>query len=115
MNFDKKMVRAPYVVEVVQITEANIEEINKMIGYTGLDRDADGRPCIIVDKRVVPNIWRAYPGHYLTKVGDKFQVYAPNVFESQFFDYQDIVTFEFDEEGKPQLLNIHGAIIGHRN
>lgn len=74
--------RKPFVVEAVQITAENIEELAPMIGdYRKLE---DGTPYILVDSRLVPNLHRAYIGYWITKMGDNFRCYVQKIFEDQF-------------------------------
>lgn len=111
MLFEKKMVRAPYIVDVIEVTEANMEELNKIIGYTEICEDDEG-PYILANRRVLQYPPRVRPGFFVTKVAvsDRLQCFPPNIFAEQFTDYQDVVTFEFDEEGKPHILNLGGRV-----
>lgn len=75
-------VRKPFVVEAVEITEENISEI---AGYVGeLKQKEDGTSFISVDRRLVPNIFRVYPGFYMTRMGDHIRCYSRKVFNEQF-------------------------------
>lgn len=80
MDF-KQYTRRPFVVEAVEITEENLEEVAALIG--GI-REANGQRWIILDRSVVPNISRAEVGWYLTRLNDKYHCYAPKVFNAQF-------------------------------
>lgn len=113
MNFEKKMVRAPYIVEVIEVTEANIEELNKIVGFTDLQRDEEG-PFILTNRRVIQHPPRIRPGYFVTKVSinDRLQCFNPTIMAEQFTDYRDVVTFEFDDEGKPHSLITQTGIIG---
>jgi hypothetical protein len=75
-------VRKPFVVEAIEVTEDNIAEIAKYVGELR-ERD-DGTPFIYVDRRLVPNIFRVYPGYYMTRMGDHIRCYSPKVFKDQF-------------------------------
>jgi len=110
MNFDKKMVRAPYIVDVIEVTEANLAEINQVVGYTDIQEDEEGK-FILANRRVLQYPPRIRPGFFVTKVSlnDRLQCFSPEIMAEQFTEYRDVVTFEFDEEGKPQYLNIHGV------
>lgn len=81
MDF-KPYVRKPFVVEAVEVTEDNIAEIAKYVGE--LKAKDDGTPFILVDRRLVPNIYRVYPGFYMTRMGDHIRCYSKKVFFDQF-------------------------------
>jgi hypothetical protein len=77
-----KFVRKPFTVEATEITLENIGEVAEMIG-TLREKD-NGEPYIAVDRRLIPNLIRAYPGFWLTKMGDNVRCYAKRVFKQQF-------------------------------
>ena len=81
MQFEQ-FVRKPFVVQAIQITEENIEELAKFIGT--LERKDDGRPYIQVDKTKVPNLFRVYPGFWMTRMGKNTRCYAENIFAKEF-------------------------------
>lgn len=81
-------VRKPFTVEAVQITEANIEELAPKIG-TLKYKDEDNTPFIHVDPKLIPNIYRVYPGFWLTKMGGNSRCYANKIFVSQFVPLDD--------------------------
>lgn len=76
-----KYIRRPFTVEAVIITEENMEEVAKLVGDI---RTEDDTTFIRLDRRIVPNINRAYAGWYLTKLGDNYRCYSPKVFLEQF-------------------------------
>lgn len=76
--------RRPFVVQAVEITEDNIEEIATYVGK--IEEKADGSKYIIVDNKLVPNIYRVYPGHFMTRMGDHTRCYTPHVFKQQFME-----------------------------
>jgi hypothetical protein len=82
-----KFVRAPFAVHAVQITEDNMAEIAEVIGEIGVGKD--NAPCIVVNKKVVPVINRAYVGWWLTKYGDNFRCYSPEHFADQFIHHTE--------------------------
>ena len=49
-------VRKPFVVEAVEITDQNIHEVAKYIG--DIKEKDDGTPYILVDRRLVPNVFK---------------------------------------------------------
>lgn len=75
-------VRLPFEVEAVEITEDNIEELAQFIGE--LKEKEDGTPYIAVDRKLIPNVYRVFPGFWLTRMGKKHRCYAPKIFKEQF-------------------------------
>ncbi len=71
-------------VEAVEVTEENIAEVAELVG--ALRHKEDGSPYIHVDRRLVPNIYRVYPGFWMTKMGDNVRCYAKHVFVNQFME-----------------------------
>lgn len=78
----KTFVRKPFTVEAVEVTKENIEELAPLIGT--LRTKDDGTPYIQVDRRLVPNIYRVYPGFWMTKMGDNVRCYSKRIFNEQF-------------------------------
>lgn len=79
-------VRKPFVVEAIEITEENIEEVAKFIGE--VRQKEDGSKFIYVDRRLVPNVFRVYPGFFMTKMGENVRCYSKRVFMDQFVPMQ---------------------------
>jgi hypothetical protein len=75
-------VRKPFLVEAVEVTEENIEEIAALVGV--LKKKDDGTPFIKVNKLLYSNIHRIYPGFWMTKMGDNIRFYYKHVFNKQF-------------------------------
>jgi hypothetical protein len=75
-------VRKPFTVEAVEVTKENIAEIAELVGT--LRVKDDGTPYIQVDRRLVPNIYRVYPGFWMTQMGDNIRCYSKRIFKSQF-------------------------------
>lgn len=75
-------VRKPFVVEAVEITEDNIKEVANYVG--DLRHKEDGTPYILVDRRLVPNVERVYPGYFMTKMGENVRCYSRRIFREQF-------------------------------
>lgn len=75
-------VRKPFTVEAVEVTKDNIEDIAPFVGT--LRQKDDGTPYIQVDRRLVPNIFRVYPGFWMTKMGDNIRCYSAKIFKEQF-------------------------------
>lgn len=92
-----RYIRKPFTVEAVEITNDNIRQIAKLIGTL---RKKDGEWFISVDRRIIPNIDRAYPGWFLTKLEDNYRVYAPKPFRAQFIEtarFGNITQAELDK------------------
>lgn len=75
-------VRKPFVVQAVEVTRENIAEVAKHVG--DLRAKDDGTPYILVDKRLVPNVDRVYPGYFMTKMGENVRCYSKRIFTEQF-------------------------------
>lgn len=88
-------VRKPFTVEAVEVTAENIAEIAELVG-TLREKD-NGTPYIQVDRRLVPNVYRVYPGYWMTKMGDNIRCYTKRIFMEQFVattpDIQNWVDF----------------------
>lgn len=79
----KKYTRKPFDVEAVEITDDNIEEVAEFIG-TIRTKDEDNTKFIQVDRRLIPNVFRVYPGFFMTRMGDNIRCYSPRTFNEQF-------------------------------
>lgn len=75
-------VRKPFVVEAVEITKENIADVAKYVG--DLREKEDGTPYILVDRRLVPNVFQVFPGFYMTKMGENVRCYSRKIFRDQF-------------------------------
>lgn len=75
-------VRKPFVVQAVEITADNIAEVAEHVG--DLRHKEDGTPFILVDRRLVPNVFRVYPGFFMTKMGENVRCYSRKIFNEQF-------------------------------
>ena len=75
-------VRKPFVVEAIEVTDENIEQLAELIGE--LRHKENGAPYISVNRRLVPNIFRVYPGFWVTKLGDNIRCYSSRIFTQQF-------------------------------
>jgi hypothetical protein len=73
--------RKPFVVEAIQITEENIAELAPLVGEL---QSKDDELFIRLDKRIVPNIHRAYVGWWITRMEDNLRCYSAKIFEDQF-------------------------------
>jgi len=85
-------VRKPFIVEAVEVTVENMAEVAKYVGE--MRHKDDGMPFIYVDRRLVPNVFRVYPGFYMTRMGNHIRCYSRKVFLEQFVpSHPDIVTW----------------------
>lgn len=75
-------VRKPFTVEAVEVTLENMEELAPLIGAVA--ETDDGKKFILVNKRLVPNVYRVWPGFWVTKMGDNIHCYSKKVFNKQF-------------------------------
>ena len=74
-------VRRPFKIEAIRITEENIDEIAKLIGEI---RTKGTEKFILLDKRIVPNMTRAYVGWWVTRFNDNLRCYSNKIFTEQF-------------------------------
>ena len=89
--------RKPFAVEAVQITEENIAELAPLVGEL---QNKDGELFIRLDKRIVPNIHRAYVGWWITQMEDNLRCYSAKIFEDQFEAASDAAKYDkFVTEG----------------
>ncbi|MET0785205.1 MAG: hypothetical protein ABWY25_00665 [Paenisporosarcina sp.] len=80
-------VRKPFVVDAVEVTTENIGEVAKYVG--DLREKEDGTPYILVDRRLVPNVFRVYPGFFMTRMGENVRCYSKKIFKEQFMIQDD--------------------------
>lgn len=83
MTFDK-FIRRPFAVEATQITSENIDELATILGEL---KEKDGEKWISIDRRIVPNIRKAYIGWWITKLDDNYRAYSPKIFEKEFMEH----------------------------
>lgn len=95
----KKYIRNPFLVDACRITADNIDEVAGLVGELKVK---DGTPFIILNRKIVPNVNRAYVGWFVTQLGDHYRVYSPKVFNDQFGDYADQVWFDFAPEASEE-------------
>lgn len=74
-------VHRPLVIEAIEITDENLEEVAEIIGrVTGPENDRK----ILTDDRIIRGFRLVRPGWWLTKVGDSYRCYNPAAFERTF-------------------------------
>lgn len=78
----EEFVRKPFVVEAIEVTKDNIKDLAVYIGT--LRKKDDGTPYIAVDRRLIPNVYRVYPGFWMTRMGDNIRCYSKKIFREQF-------------------------------
>lgn len=94
MEFNE-FVRRPFKVEATRITEENIEEIAKMIGEV---KTKGNEKFILLDKRIVPSMNRAYVGWWVTRFNDNLRCYSNKIFTEQFMPHTPEWDNWFSEE-----------------
>lgn len=104
MQFDK-YIRRPFVVEAVEITTENMEEIAELVGEV---RVKDGVPYIALNRRIVPNVNRAYAGWFMTQLDDNYRCYSPKIFNDQFMPFEAAKLFVFEDEVQSDPTPPHG-------
>lgn len=88
MEFET-FVRKPFRVSAMEITKENISEVAKFVG--DLKEKEDGTPYILVDKRLVPNVYKVFPGFWMTRMGDNVRCYSRKIFFEQFVGSTDSI------------------------
>lgn len=79
--------RKPFLIEAVEVTEENIEDLAPLVGE--LAHKEDGEPYIRVDKKKVPSVFKVFIGFYITKMDDRIRCYSPRIFNDQFVPLSD--------------------------
>jgi len=92
MEFNR-YIRKPFVVEAVEITEENMEAVAALIGEVRRKGDT---LFISLNRRIVPNVNRAYVGWFMTRMVDNYRCYSPKVFHEQFAEFSTTQVFTFD-------------------
>ena len=82
-------VRKPFTVEAIEITEDNIASLAKYIG--DIEVDDDGTMYILVDRRKVQNVFKVFPGFWMTKMGKYVRCYSKKIFSEQFIEKDETV------------------------
>lgn len=101
----ERFVRIPFQVKAVQITNENMKEISKLIGWKiRTKNDGSGEKFIVLNRKIVSNMPRAFVGWYVTRMGDNYRVYAPEVFEAQFITGERYLAFEFSDDDEDRAI-----------
>jgi hypothetical protein len=101
MNFTE-FVRKPFKIEAEQITNENMDEVCELIGHE-VRTQGESR-YIVVNRRIVPNGYRAYAGWWITQMGDNFRCYPKRVFEDQFVPMSDEWATWFEDAPEEDLV-----------
>lgn len=99
-----EFVRRPFKVEAIRITEENIDEIAALIGEVKVHAKTNEK-FILLDKRIVPSMTRAFVGWWVTKFNDNLRVYSNKILFEQFTlcDEGWVTWFELaDETTEPE-------------
>lgn len=78
-----EFVRVPFLVQAVQITEENFDDIFELIGKEVKELPG-GKRYILIDRRIIPNGHKAQIGGWVTSMNDKIRYYSKSAFEEQF-------------------------------
>ena len=87
-------VRRPFPVEAEVITAENIDAFAKLLGEL---KEKDGEKHILLDRRIIPQIKRAYIGWYVTKLDENYRCYSPKVFDREFVAMDEGWSCYFDQ------------------
>ena len=79
----QEFVRRPFKVEAIRITEENIDEVAALIGEVKVHTKTKDK-FILLDKRIVPSMTRAFVGWWVTRYNDNLRVYSNKIFLEQF-------------------------------
>lgn len=107
LNFEH-FVRKPFVVKATRITEENIEEVAKLVGEV---RVKDGQKIIAINRRIVPNVGRAFIGWYVTILDDNLRCYSPKIFREQFMVAPENGVLNFEVPGDDEVDISQPALI----
>lgn len=99
--------RKPFKVQAVEITAENMEEVAQFIGTVKTKGDLT---FIALDRRLVPNVSRAYVGWWFTILDQNYRCYAPKVFHEQFIEQAPASGIVFDEEAQATPVTSAGDV-----
>lgn len=110
----KSYVRNPFRVQAVELTEENLFEAAEFIGT--IQEDDNGSKFILVDRRLVPNVYKVTPGYWMTKLGKNVRCFPGFIFKSQFLEVTDDVEAFLSKWGpadeNPASFPEEGKILG---
>lgn len=97
-----EFIRKPFVIEATLITEENLSEVAALVGE--VKEKADGEKYIAINRRIVPNVPRAFVGWYVTRMDDNLRCYNPKIFNETFVEKPSLEPVSFVTiEGKTNL------------
>ena len=88
-----QFIRKPFAVEVMEITADNIEEVAELINGEVVTKGE--KTFIQLNRRVIPNVNRAFVGWFLTRLDGKFRCYSAKVFNEQFASQESEIGYYF--------------------
>jgi len=91
-------VRRPFKVDAIEITADNIDEIADLGLGEVRESEKDGKPYISLNRRVVPNVARAYLGWWITKMDDNYRCYSPKAFKAQYLPQETVARAAHKDE-----------------
>lgn len=111
----KNYVRNPFRVEAVEITAENLWDAAEFIGT--VCEEEDGSKYILVDRRMVPNVYKVTPGFWMTKMGKNVRCFPGFIFKSQFVAITDemkefLDNLNADKNESPDNFPEEGKIVG---
>ena len=107
-------VRRPFIVTAIQITAENIDELAPLVGEV---KEGENGKYIALDRRIIPNIRKAFIGWWITKLDDNVRCYSPKVFDQEFTQYEDAwagwfeTTTEVEDMLPPVDESAHGTLV----
>jgi len=86
MTFEKvDYVRKPFAVKVVEVTVANMEEVNEQYKLGTMERKDDGTPFIALPTKKGSGNFRVFPGYFVVEMGRNVRCFSRKIFFDQFF------------------------------
>lgn len=86
--------RRPFLIEAIKVTKDNIAQLCEDFGLGTMGKTAKGVPFIKVNAKVVPHVYRVYPGFWFTRTETgQIRCYAKRVFGEQYVEYDDAAHF----------------------
>jgi len=88
-----QFIRKPFPVEVIEITLDNIQEVAELISGEVITKG--DKTFVQLNRRVIPNVNRAFIGWFLTCLDGKFRCYSAKVFNEQFASQESEIGYYF--------------------
>jgi len=77
-------VRKPFAVKVVEVTVANMEELNIEYNLGTLEKKEDGTPFIAIQTRKKGSSFRVFAGYFVVEMGRNVRCFSRKLFFDQF-------------------------------